>query len=71
MQHDPEIDPRIRRARVDLQRGADELVGFSRLSALRFDGAEKIERVELIGRCLEHARVDLLRLAQPPLLLQG
>ena len=71
MQHDSEIDPRIRGAGVDLQRGADEPVGFSRLSALRFDCAEKIERVELIGRCLEHARVDLLRLAQPPLLLQG
>src|SRR5262249_37323638 len=41
VQHDTEIDPCIRSARVDLKRGADEPVGFSRLSALRFDRAEE------------------------------
>src|SRR5262245_37276320 len=70
VQHDPEVDPRIRSARVDLHSGADEPIGFPRLSALRFDGAEEIERVELIRRSLKHARVNLLGLAQPSLLLQ-
>src|SRR5215470_9958464 len=70
MQHDPEIDPCIRRAGIDLERCGDEPVGLSCLSALRLDGAEKVERVELIGQRLEDAGIDFLRLAQPPLLLQ-
>src|SRR5262249_28037193 len=70
MQHDPEVDPRVRGTRIDLERRGDEPVGFSGLSALRLDGTEKIERVELIGQRLEHAGIDLLRLAQPALLLQ-
>src|SRR5262249_25743107 len=70
MQHDAEVDPRVRGAGIDLERRGDEPVGFSGLSALRLDRTEKIERVELIGQRLEHAGVDLLRLAQPSLLLQ-
>src|SRR5215471_3248968 len=70
MQNDPEIDPCIRRAGIDLERRGDEPVGLSGLSALRLDGAEKVERVELIRQRLEYAGIDLLRLAQPPLLLQ-
>src|SRR5262249_54797719 len=70
VQHNAEIDPCIRSARVDFKRGADEPVGFSRLSALRFDRAGEMERVELIGRRLQHARENLPALAQPPLLLQ-
>src|SRR5215813_10703821 len=70
MQNDPEIDPCIRRAGIDLERRGDEPVGLSGLSALRLDGAEKVERVELIGQRLEHADINLLRLAQPSLLLQ-
>src|SRR5262249_8515001 len=70
MQHDAEVDPRVRRAGIDLERGGDEPVGFAGLSALRLDRTEKIERVELIGQRLEHAGIDLLRLAQPSLLLQ-
>src|SRR5262249_49586735 len=70
MQHDPEIHPCIRRAGIDLERCGDEPVGLSCLPALRLDGAEKVERVELIGQRLEDAGIDFLRLAQPPLLLQ-
>ena len=70
VQHDPEVDPCVRRAGIDLQRRGDEPVGLAGLSALRLDGAEKVERVELVGQRLEHARINLLRLAQPSLLLQ-
>src|SRR5207248_6003005 len=70
VQHDPEIDPGVCRARIYFERRGDEPVGFSGLSALRFDRAEEIKRVELIGDYLQHTRVDLLRLAQPPLVLQ-
>src|SRR5579862_5451024 len=37
---------------------------------LRLDGAEQIERVEMIRRGLEHARVNLLGVAQPALPVQ-
>src|SRR5262249_56162905 len=55
---------------IGVEGRGDEPIGFSGLSALRLDRAEKIERVELIGQRLEHAGIDLLRLAQPSLLLQ-
>jgi len=38
---------------------------------LRLDQAQQMERVEIIGRCLEGARVELFCLAQATLLMQG
>src|SRR5262249_29173402 len=70
VQHDAEIDPSIWRAGVDPERGSDQPIGFSGLSALSFDRTEEIERVELVGHRLQHPGVDLLRLAQAALLLQ-
>src|SRR5262249_55817305 len=70
VQHDAEIDPSIWRAGVDPERGSDQPIGFSGLSALSFDRTEEIERVELVGHRLQHPGVDLLRLAQATLLLQ-
>src|SRR5512132_3392305 len=52
VQHDPEIDPGVRRTRIYFERRGDEPIGLSGLSALRFDGTEEIERIELIGHCL-------------------
>src|SRR6266542_2265783 len=52
VQHDPEIDPRVCRARIYFERRGDEPVGFSGLSARLFDGTEEIEGVELTGTAL-------------------
>jgi hypothetical protein len=41
------------------------------LPPLHLHGAEKIECIELLRHCLEHAAVKLLGFAQLPLLLQG
>ncbi len=35
------------------------------------DGAEQVERIEMIGRRLEHAGIDFLGIAQAPLTMQG
>src|SRR5579864_6148951 len=37
---------------------------------LRLDGAEQVERVEMIRRGFEHARINLLGVAQPSLPVQ-
>ena len=62
-----EVSQRLRRLRIDLERGFDEGVGSSRLAALELDEAGKMQRVEMIGACLEHARADFFRLGEPPL----
>ncbi len=69
--HQPEIDPGVRRARIDLERRMNEPIGLAGLTELRLDGAEEIERVEVIGRDLDDARVGLFRLAQLSLPVQG
>ena len=43
---------------------------FADAAELRLDGAEQIERVEMIRRGLEHARVNFLGVAQPALPVQ-
>src|SRR5262245_65561709 len=48
MQHDPEVDPCIRRPGIDLERSGDETVGLSGLPALRLERSQTVTRVELI-----------------------
>ena len=44
---------------------------FAHAAELRLDGAEHIERIEMIRRRHEHQRIDILSLAQPALALQA
>ena len=69
--HLTEIGPGARRAWIDLDRGGQQAMRLAHASELRLDGAELIERLEIIGRRLEHARKDLLGVAQLALALQG
>ena len=59
----PEIVPGIGKLRPGLDRGGEQALRLADLAELHFDRAEKIERIELIGRGLEHARIDSLGLA--------
>ena len=70
VQHLAEIGPGLRRARVELDRGAEQAMRLADPPELRLDGAEQIERVEIIRRGFEHARVNLLGVAQPALPVQ-
>ena len=71
MQHIGEVDQHVGHIRIDLQRRRHQPVGFAHLAALRLDQAQQMERVEIIGRCLEGARIELFCLAQATLLMQG
>src|SRR5258708_37565234 len=70
MQHLAEIGQSLRRARIDLDRGAEQAMRLADPAELRLDGAEQVERVEMIRRGFEHARVNLLGVAQPALPVQ-
>jgi len=71
MQYIGKIHPGIRRAAIDLQRRHHQPVRFTHLSALRLDEAKQMQRVEVLRRRFEHARVQLLGLAQLALPVQG
>ena len=70
VQHVGEIDQRVGGARIDLDRGRDQPQRFAHLPALRLDGAEQMQRVESVRRGLQHAGIELFRLAQPVLPVQ-
>ena len=70
MEHLAEIGPGLRRARIELDRGAEQAMRLADPAELRLDGAEQIERVEMIRRGFEHARINLLGVAQPALPVQ-
>jgi len=50
--------------------GAEQALRLAELTLLHLDRAEEIERIEMIRRSLEHARIDSLRLAQLSLPVQ-
>ena len=62
---------RVGRVRIDLQRRRHQPVGFAHLAALRLDQAEQMQRVEIIRRRLERARVEFFGFAQASLLMQA
>ena len=62
---------RLRRTRIELDRGGEQAMRLADAAELRLDGAEQIERVEMIGRGLEHAGINLLGVAQAALPVQG
>ena len=70
MQRLPEIAPRLRRTRIGFDRGAEQPLGFAKTALLQLDAAQKIERVEIIRRGFEHARIDFFRVAQLALPVQ-
>ena len=65
------LHPGVGRLRVDLERGRHQPLRLAHLSRLRLGKPEQMQRVEIIGRGLEHARVKLLGFAQPALPLQA
>ncbi len=71
VQHVGEIHQDVGHFGIDLERGRHQPEGFAHLAALRFREPEQMQRVEMVRRRLQHARVKLLGLAQPPLLVQG
>ena len=71
VQHVGEIHPGIGRFRIELERGRHQAEGLAHLAALRLRQPEQMQRVGMVRRSLQHARVQLLSLAQPPLLVQG
>ena len=71
VQHVGEIHQGVGRFGIDLERGRHQPVGLAHLAALRLRQPEQMQRVEMVRRRLQHARVQLLGLAQPPLLVQG
>jgi hypothetical protein len=56
---------------VDLQGGADQVDGTGRVALLARDHAAQMQGVELARRGSQHLRVQLARLLQPSLLVQG
>ena len=71
MQDLTEIGPGAARARIDLDGGREQAMRFAHAAELRLDGAEHIERIEMIRRRHEHQRIDILSLAQPALALRA
>ena len=71
VQHVGQIHPGVGRLRIDLERGRHQPVGLAHLVALRLRQPEQMQRVEVGRRRLQHARIKLLSLAQPALLMQG
>ena len=69
VQHIGEIDERIRRIRIDLQRCRHQAMGFAHLAALRLDQAEQMQRVEISRRRLQRTGVEFLGFAQASLLV--
>jgi hypothetical protein len=65
-----EIAPAVRDVRIGLDRRSEQALRLAELTLLNLDGAEEIERVEMIGRGFEDARIEPLRLAQPALPVQ-
>jgi len=65
-----EIALRRRDPRISFDRGAEQALRLAELALLYLDRAEEIERIEMIGRGLEHACIDSLRLAQLSLPVQ-
>src|SRR5215470_16864300 len=66
-----EIAPRGCDPRISFDRASEQTLRFAELALLHLDPAEEIERIEPVGRRLEEPRVDSLRFAQLPLLMQG
>jgi len=53
------------------QRLPDERCALFRRAGLHPGEAHKVQAVEVPGICLEHARIERLRLGEPPGLVQG
>jgi hypothetical protein len=70
-QHVGQIHPGVGHFWIELERARYQPVGLAHLAALRLRQAEQMQRVELVRRRFQHARIELLSLAQPPLLVQG
>src|SRR5262249_28511925 len=66
-----EIVPAPGNRPLGLDRRADEAQRLAELALLHLDRAEEIERIEMIGRRLEHPGIDFLRPPQLPLPVQG
>jgi hypothetical protein len=71
VENDAVIGQHIRRSRPDFQRRGDQPQSFGRAALLVLEHAAEMERVEILGIGAQDAVVDLLRLAQPPLPMQG
>ena len=71
VQHIGEIDQRIGRVRIDLQRRRHQAMRLAHLAALRLDQAEQMQRVEIVRRGLERACVEFFGFAQASLLMQA
>ena len=71
VQHIGEIDQRVRRVWIDLQRRRHQAVRFTHLAALRLDQAEQMQRIEIVRRRLERACIKFFGFAQAALLMQA
>ena len=71
VQYVGDVDQRVGGVRVYLQRCRHQPIGFAHLAALRLDQSEQMQRIEIVRRGLERARVELLGIAQAPLLMQA
>ncbi len=66
-----QIAVRVGDARVDGDRSADQLDGGLRMTGLRGDQSEQMQRVEVSRLALQDRPVDALRLGQLALPMQG
>ena len=71
MQDIREVDEHVRYVRIYFQRGRHQSVRFAHLTVLGFDETEKMQRVEILGRSLDHTRVKLFSFAQLSLLVKA
>ena len=69
-EHEAEIGMRVRRRRRDLQRRRDQPLRLAGLAGLQLQQAEQMQRVELIGKALQDARIALLGGGELPLPVQ-
>ena len=65
-----EIGERIGRRRIDAERRRDQPLRLAGLAALQLQQPEQVQRVELVGKALQNARVVLLRGRELPLPVQ-
>jgi len=67
----PEIGPDLRHIGSDFQRGCKQAVRLADAAKPPLDGAEQVQRIEMIGCGFEHASINLLRVAQAALPVQS
>jgi len=71
VENDAAIGQHIRRIRPDFQRCRDQAQRFGRAALLVLEDAAKMQCIEIDGIAAKNGVIDLPRLVQPPLPMQG